>query len=79
MNKQKHKSCAKVFGERLTGLMIERGVGKAELGRVVGVSRSTIASWCEGRTVPYINKLVGLVMFFGVKSDYLVGLVDKVN
>lgn len=77
MDKQEHESCAKVFGERLTGLMKERGVGKAELGQVVGVSRSTIASWCDGKTVPYINKFLNLVMFFDVKSDYLAGLIDE--
>ena len=73
------KSFSKMFGERLTGLMIERGVGKAELARVVGVSRSTIASWCEGKNVPYIDKLLDLVKFFGVSSDYLAGLTDEAN
>lgn len=46
--------------------MVERGVGKTELGKAIGVSRSTIASWCEGRTVPCINKTILLVRFFGV-------------
>lgn len=77
MDKQRYRLFAKSFAKRLTGLMNEKGVNKTILAKTIGVSRSTIVSWCEGRTVPYISKVVLLVKFFGVSSDYLAGLTDE--
>ena len=42
----KDKTAAKIFGNRLKGLMKERGITNAELADVFEVSEKVIERWC---------------------------------
>lgn len=72
----KEKTAAKTFGNRLKGLMKERGITNAELADVVGVSEKLVERWCEGVSEPRIDKFVFIVKLFGVRMDYMLGEVD---
>ena len=54
----KDKTAAKIFGNRLKGLMKERGITNAELADVFEVSEKVIERWCEGLSSPNIDNLI---------------------
>ena len=72
----KNKTVARTLGRRLKGLMKERGITNAELADVVGVSEKLVERWCEGLSAPRIDRLILIVKLFGVRMDYMLGVVD---
>lgn len=64
------------FGERLRELRIEKGLSQAKLAKLTGLSQPSIAMWeLQGRS-PTAEPIIILARFFGVTSDYLLGLED---
>lgn len=72
----KDKTAAKIFGNRLKGLMKERGITNAELADVFEVSEKVIERWCEGLSEPRIDKVILIVDLFDVRVDYMLGVID---
>lgn len=50
------------------------GKTQEELAKFCGVSRQSIAQWKDGKTKPDIYYLTHIAKFFGVSTDYLLGL-----
>lgn len=65
-----------IFFERLKELRIERGITQAQLSKATGLSRSVIGYWEGGKKRPTSTAIITLAKFFGVTSDYLLGLSD---
>lgn len=72
----KDKTAAKIFGNRLKGLMKERGITNAELADVFEVSEKVIERWCEGLSSPNIYNLILVAKLFNVRVDYMLGVID---
>lgn len=66
----------KIFGERLRELRHEKGLSAIKLGKALDVSDSTIIRWENCVVEPTITNLYNIAKFFGVTSDYLIGLED---
>lgn len=66
----------KIFSERLKDLRIEKELSAIKLGKILGVSDSTIIRWENGKISPTIDNLYNIAKFFNVTSDYLLGLED---
>ena len=66
----------KIFAERLKELRKEKNVSLKVLAREIGVSDIAISRWENELRVPNIENLVLLAKYFGVSTDYLVGLED---
>ncbi len=66
----------KGFGERLRELRLDKKLSTINLGKEIGVSDSTINRWENEKMYPTIDKLYLLAKYFGVTSDYLLGLED---
>lgn len=64
------------FCKRLKELREYEHLGYAELGQELGVSGTAIARWENGKRIPNIESLYAIAKFFGVSSDYLLGLED---
>lgn len=64
----------KVFAERLKELRLERGLSQAQLAKAVGLSHTAIVYWETEQRVPNANVVVIFAAFFGVTTDYLLGL-----
>ena len=64
------------FCERLKELRTERGVGQVELASRIGVSKGIISLWENGLREPTMSNIIALAQYFGVSSDYLIGLKD---
>ncbi len=65
-----------IFGERLKQLRNERDLSQGELAEQLGIARNSIFSYETDRRVPDIGVLAKLSRYFGVTSDFLLGLAD---
>ncbi|MCM1546020.1 MAG: helix-turn-helix domain-containing protein [Clostridiales bacterium] len=63
-----------VFSERLKELRCEHNLSQAQLAKETGLSKSAIAFWEVGARIPSAQAIIILSKFFGVSSDYLLGL-----
>jgi len=64
------------FKNNLKALRLERGLGQVELAQKLGVSKGIISLWENGLREPNMSSLILLARFFGVSTDYLLGLED---
>ncbi len=60
-----------MLGQTVRRLRQERGLGQAELGEQLGVSKQSVSNWENGNITPPIDVLVRLADYFGVSTDYL--------
>lgn len=61
------------FHERIAALRLAKRMSQAELGAVIGVSRSAVQQWEAKKTVPELDKLQKMAEFFGVSLTVLLG------
>lgn len=58
---------------RIKELRKKMGISQTELGLILGVTRSTICQYEQGKRQPDNTTLIKLADFFGVTVDYLLG------
>ena len=63
----------------IKSLRAEKGLSQSQLAKEVGVSTGNIGDWEIGRSKPGYVALVALSRYFGVPSDYLLGLTGDRN
>ncbi len=61
------------IGERLKELRLEYGLSQA---KETGLTQSSIFYWEKGLKIPTAQAVVILAKYFGVTTDYLLGLQD---
>lgn len=66
----------KEFADRLKDLRTERELSLRQLAALVNISYSAIEKWENQTRVPNGEAIVTLAKFFGVTTDYLLGLTD---
>lgn len=66
----------KVFGERLKQLRIESKLSAKQLAKIIQVSDAAIINWENNVNDIKGEYLIRLAKFFGVSTDYLLGLED---
>lgn len=64
------------FSERLKELRIDKNLSQRELSKATGFSQPAIARWECGLQIPNIEIAITFAKFFGVTTDYLLGLED---
>lgn len=64
----------KEFAERLKELRAEKGLSQMQVAQATGLSRSAIEFWENAQRVPNANAIVVLAKFYGVTTDYLLGM-----
>lgn len=64
------------YSERLKELRLEKGLTLEQVASATKISRSAIAFWETGKRVPNVLAIITLARYFGVSSDYLLGLTD---
>ena len=65
-----------VFAERLKDLRLEKGLSIRQLAKKVDLSPMAISHWENCSRTPSADALIILSKFFGVTTDYLLGLED---
>ncbi len=58
------------------GLKHDHPISQARLSKELNITRQAISSYLNSATLPTIDKLKSLAEYFGVTSDYLIGLSD---
>jgi transcriptional regulator with XRE-family HTH domain len=61
------------FPQKISTLRIEKRMSQAELGSILGVTRSSVQQWEAGKTVPQLQYLQKMADFFGVSLTVLMG------
>ena len=65
-----------IFAQRLKELRKEKSLTQDELSKATGIGRPCISRWELNQTIVNGEQLIILARFFGVSTDYLLGLVD---
>ena len=66
-----------IFSVRLVNIRKKKNETQQQLADSIGVSRSTIASYENGLSIPDIEVLAMIANHFNVSTDYLLGLQDN--
>lgn len=61
---------------RLIALRIENDLTQTDVGKIVGKSKTTVATWEQGKSSPDIQTLYKLAQFYGKSLDYMFGERD---
>lgn len=67
---------AHAFSSRFLQLCAQEDKALAQWGAIFHTTRQTISNWQTGESVPDIIKLADIAQYFGVSTDYLLGLSD---
>lgn len=65
------------FSKRLKELRLEKELTQAQLANATGLSRSAIGFWENGERIPLATVIIILAKYFGVTTDYLLGVTDN--
>lgn len=55
----------------------EKGMTQLGLAEALGVSRSLVASWEGGKSLPELGNIKYMSRLFGVPADYILGVSDR--
>ena len=64
------------FAERLKSLRLEKGFSIQLLAKEVGIGSSSLCRWENEQSDIKASQLIVLAKYFGVTTDYLLGLED---
>ena len=64
------------FAERLKELRAEKGITQDRLAQETGLSQAALANWENGKRSPSAAVIITLAKYFGVTTDYLLGVTD---
>ena len=64
------------FAERLKELREEQGLTQNKLEQALNLGNGTVGKWESMKRIPKMDSIIMLCNFFGVSSDYLIGLED---
>lgn len=65
-----------IFATRLRELRIEKGLSMKQLAKALNTTDAAISNWENGINEPKISYLKSIALYFGVTSDFLLGLED---
>ena len=66
----------KVFAERLRELRLEKNLSMKQLAKEINTTDAAVSNWENEINEPKISYLKDIAKYFGVSSDYLLGLEE---
>ncbi len=66
----------RIFANRLRELREEKRLSMKQLAKHIGTTDATISNWENEINEPKISYIKEIAIFFGVTTDYLLGLED---
>ncbi len=64
------------IGKIIRDLRKDKGLTQTQLAQKISSTQDTISLWELGKSYPDIINLIKLSKFFGVSTDYMLGLKD---
>ncbi len=65
-----------IFSQRLRELRLDKKLSMKQLAKEINTTDAAISNWENGVNEPKISYVISIAKFFGVTSDYLLGLED---
>ena len=65
-----------IFAERLKELRKEKGITQEQLAEETGLTQGALTRYENGLRSPAANAIITLAKYFGVTTDYLLGVTD---
>lgn len=65
-----------ILGDRLKSLREEKGISQEDLATALGISRLSVGNYERSIRTPEAETIIKIAKYFGVSSDYLLGLSD---
>lgn len=65
--------------DKIILLLKEHGKKQIELCEYIGVKKNAFTSWKNGANTSYLKHIGKIAEFFGVSTDYLLGIEPKLN
>ena len=65
-----------IFAEKLQQLMKDNEVSQSFLAKEIGYTQRAVSKWVNEQAEPTATAIVRCATFFGVSTDYLLGLED---
>ncbi len=62
------------FSERLKELRTDKKLSQHKLADIIGVTQKAIDFWEKGQNEPKASYIIELAKFFGVSTDFILGL-----
>ena len=66
-----------MLNQRILELRTARRISQVKLGEILGVSKQSVSNWENDNIQPSIEILMKLAEYFGVSTDYIMGLEEK--
>ena len=66
-----------IFSKRIKELRLDHELSQRALATALSTTNSGICDWECGRSEPSLDSLVRAALYFGVSTDYLLGLEDE--
>lgn len=64
------------FPENLKELRVQKKLTQKQLSEIFGVDQRTISAWEKQVSEPSYSMLISIAQFFGVTTDFLLGITD---
>lgn len=70
-----------VYGlyEKIKNLRIHSGMSQPQLAERLGVTKSAVNAWEMGMNSPSLSYIIRLAQIFGVSTDYLLGVNERLT
>lgn len=65
--------------EKIKSLRVNLGMNQVQLAKRLGVSKSAVNSWEVGTNSPSLLYIIKLAQIFGVSTDYLLGVNERLT
>lgn len=66
-----------MLSSQIRKLRVSHGITQVELAKTLGVTKQSVSNWENDNIQPSIDMLIRLAKFFGVTTDYMLGLECK--
>lgn len=65
--------------DKIKNLRVNSGMNQVQLAKRLGVTKSAVNSWETGTNSPSLSYIIKLAQIFGVSTDYLLGVNERLT
>ena len=65
--------------EKIKNLRVNSGMDQVQLAKRLGITKSAVNSWETGTNSPSLSYIIKLAHIFGVSTDYLLGVNERLT
>ncbi len=65
--------------EKIKNLRVNSGMSQPQLAERLGVTKSAVNAWEMGTNSPSLSYIIRLAQIFGVSTDYLLGVNERLT